>query len=117
MNGVIFLMMKGTKMDLTCLMKDADVIIQKFNAWNIRFEKKFTTIPENGPGTITFKSLHTTRFSSDLGSLIADIYESASNDEIANVYIRIVPHYKPKKKAEVTKSTDESATEELDDTL
>ena len=49
MNALVISMRKGQRMDITAQMKDADAILELFRTHQIRFDKKYTTIADNGP--------------------------------------------------------------------
>lgn len=98
MGKVVMNVFKGQRMDITALMKDADVIIDIFKNYHVQFSKKYTSINDNGPSTITFKGLKALQDDGDLGNMIAAIW---NEDRIGEVVVKFTSH-PPIKKVETT---------------
>lgn len=109
MSSLVMNFHKGQRMDITAQMKDADKILEAFRTYNIRFEKKYTTINNDSPSTITFKGLKAENVHSNLTDLIVCLHESASEGAIDNVYLKITGFVPQKKKA----PADEDGMKEL----
>ena len=97
MSNVIMNVFKGQRMDITAQMKDADSVIEIFKIHHIRFGKKYTSINQDGPSTITFKDLKWTNEPGDLGAMISTLYSSAAEDVIGDVTIKFTSHPYQKK--------------------
>ena len=89
-NALVINMHKGQRMDLTAQMKDADMVLGLFQAHEIRFEKKYTTITGEGPSTITFKGVRPQKAQAHLADLLSDLTIRARDNEIGNVYVKFV---------------------------
>ena len=90
-------------MDLTAQMKDADAILELFKTHQIKFDKKYTTISENSPSTITFKGVRSTTTQDKLSDLLTSLHALARKDIIGNTYIKFVS-MKPKMTSTMTES-------------
>ena len=97
-NILVWTMDKGIRFDLTCAMRDADLILKIMKSFSVTFEKKYTTIHNDTPSTITFK-----RIQCDHGSMndfLNALNAAVQNREFSgNVYIHIVNWFakKPRK--------------------
>ena len=89
MATVIMNIYKGQRMDMTGMMKDADAILEVFREHHIHFDKKYTTLNNGGPSTITFKGLKAEKLHSDLTKMIVSLQEKAVQEEIGNVYVKL----------------------------
>ena len=81
---------KGQRMDITAQMKDADAVLKVFQEYSVRFDKKYTTITNDGPSTITFKGVKSSKTQDILADLLCDLTNKSRNDEIGNVYVKFV---------------------------
>ena len=82
------LVTKDKKMDLTCLMRDADLVIRLMEEQEIGFEKKFTSLHgKDRPATITFNGIFAKTYGKNMTEMIANLVELCSRDTIGNVYI------------------------------
>lgn len=89
MSNVIIDFFKGQRMDLTVQMKDADRILEVFRSYDIRFDKKFTSINDNGPSTITFKSVRCERVNEPgLFAMLTHLQGLAEQNDIGDVGIK-----------------------------
>ena len=95
MGNVFMNIYKGQRMDITAQMKDADAILDVFRKHSIRFDKKYTTINDKGPSTITFKGLHADKAHADLTEMVVSMYNLAKENQIGNVYVKLTSFNKP----------------------
>ncbi len=86
---LIFGLPKGMRFDLTCHMGDVDRVVTEFRAHHVTFEKKYTTIHEDRPSTITFKGLKGEFEKSDLTELFSDLNALAVQGYIDMVYVNV----------------------------
>ena len=88
MSAVVISLHKGQRMDITAQMKDADRVLELFQACDIRFDKKYTTITGEGPSTITFKGIRSKNTQDKIADLISELNVDAREQRIENVYIK-----------------------------
>ena len=110
MNGLIMSTGKGLRFDLTAQMKDTDEIVAAFMAYDIIFDKKYTSLNTGGPSTITFKGVKTRGPAVKLTALVEDLYGRAKRDEIGNVFLQAIKEFVPAKKEEKSKPASEPET-------
>lgn len=90
MNALIIGMRKGQRLDLTAQVKDTDSILDTFRENSVRFDKKYTTISETGPSTITFKGIRSSTTQDKLADVLMKLHGMARDNKIGNVYIKFV---------------------------
>ena len=86
---LIFGLPKGMRFDLTCQMGDVDRVVTEFRAHHVTFEKKYTTLYEDKPSTITFKGLKGEFEKSDLTELFSSLNTLAVQGYIGMVYVNV----------------------------
>ena len=116
MATVVMNVYKGQRMDVTALIKDADVILDVFRKHSIRFDKKFTSLNGKGPSTITFKGIKAENIHSDITEMIMDLHSRAKTDEIGNVYIKLTSFINQKKTSE-EKHIENESSQKSDDVV
>ena len=91
MSKISFDLFPGQRVDITVSMADADKVIEIFKIHDARFAKKFTTINESTPSTITFKGIS----SGDELICLFNHLDTSAVDFTGDVHIRFVNGKRP----------------------
>ena len=100
MSSVVFV---GSRLDIRCHLKDADMVLMAFARHNIQYRKKYTSMKIGYPSTITFVGVHVDGTQNEMSDLVADIHEMCRGSVIGNVYLMTGTHKPRRKQMEIKK--------------